>query len=147
MRSAAQIDIVIARVVDSDGLVLGEILNDLDLELLVLEHCQRVGLGDLLAAPVFLALEDFLHLGLDLREILGGHGAGKDKVIIEAVGDLRADGVLYVVLAEQFDDGLGKHMRQGMAVDLQEFFSFHGELLRLLGSLLGNDVSGRRVKA
>ena len=64
----------------------------------------------------FLALKDLLHLGFDCLEIVIAEAAGKQKIIIEAVGDLRADGVLYIFLAKDLDDRLSQDMGQGMAV-------------------------------
>ena len=132
VRSAAQVDIVIARIVQGEQFVFRQILNQFGLELLILEQFKRFGTADFHAAPVFLALEDFLHLGFDFREIFGCHRARQNEVIVQTVCDLRADGILHVLFAEHLNDGLGQNMGQGMTVHLQEFFSFHSESILLM---------------
>ena len=124
MRPAAQVDEVIARAVRRQNLVFGQILDELDLELLILEKFERRLLGNLLALPIFLALQDFLHLLLDGLEVVVRRWARQQEVVVEAVGNLRPDGVLRL-LAEDFDNSLCKHMRQRVAVDVQELFFIH----------------------
>ena len=124
MRPAAQVDEVIARAVRRQNLVVGQILDELDLELLILEKFERRLLGNLLALPIFLALQDFLHLLLDGLEVVVRRWARQQEVVVEAVGNLRPDGVL-CLFAENFDDSLCKHMRQRVAVDVQELFFIH----------------------
>ena len=124
MRPTAQVDKVIARAVRRQNLVVGQILDELDLELLILEKFERIPLGNLLALPIFLALQDFLHLLFDGLEIVVRRCARQQEVVVEAVGNLRSDGVLRL-LTENFDDGLCKHMCQRVAVDVQELFFIH----------------------
>ena len=124
MRPTAQVDEVIARAVRREDLVVGQIFDELDLELLILEKFERIPLGNLLARPIFFALQDFLHLLLDGLEVVVRRWARQEKVVVEAVGNLRPDGVL-CHFAENFDDSLCKHMRQRVAVDVQELFFIH----------------------
>ena len=124
MRPAAQVDEVIARAVRRQNLVVGQILDELDLELLILEKFERILLGNRLALPIFLALQDLLHLLFDGLEVVVRCRTRQEKVVVEAVGNLRPDGVLRL-LAENFDDGLCKHMCQRVAIDVQELFFIH----------------------
>ena len=109
MRPTAQVDEVIARAVRRQNLVVGQILDELDLELLILEKFERRLLGNLLALPIFLALQDFLHLLFDGLEIVVRRRTRQEKVVVEAVGNLRPDGIL-CLFAENFDDSFCKHM-------------------------------------
>ena len=124
MRPTAEVDEVIARAVCREDLVVGQILDEFDLELLIAEERERVFLGNLLALPIFLALQDFLHLLFDGLEVVVRRWARQQEVVVEAVGNLRPDGVL-CLFAENFDDSLCKHMRQRVAVDVQELFFIH----------------------
>ena len=133
VRAAAEVDEVIARPVDRDGLVRRKILNQFLLKLLVRKDGERLLLADLLARPRLAALDDFAHLLLDGLEIVVGHGAGQQEIIIQAIRDLRADGILDVLLAEDLDDRFGQDVRQRVAVDALVkrlvLFLVHGQFL------------------
>ncbi len=122
--AAAQVDKVVAGPVDRNGLVLRQLFDQLRLILLALENLQRFGAGDLLAGPGFAALDDFLHLFFDLREILLGDGSGQQEIVVQPVRDLRADGVLHF-LAVHLDHGLGQDVRQRMPVHAEKLFLIH----------------------
>src|SRR4029450_1235706 len=96
----------VAVAIDRDRLVLGNVLDDIELELARLRsrtegakfttagHCQGVGAWELnpLEAMVFF---DFLfHLGLDFFEILGRDAMRQLDIIVEAVLDRRSGGEL-----------------------------------------------------
>ena len=144
VRAAAEIDEVPARAVDRQDLVVGQVLDELDLELLIVEERERVLLGNLLARPIFLALQDLLHLLLDRLEVVVRRRTRQQEVVVEAVGDLRPDGILRF-LAENLDDGLCEHMRQRMAVDVQELFFIH-DVSPLLDSRAGARHAGSKPR-
>ncbi len=85
VRSAAEVDIILARVVQGKQFVFRQVLNEFGLELLVLEQLKGFSTADFSTAPVFLALEDFLHLSFDFREIFGCHRARQNEVVIQTV--------------------------------------------------------------
>ena len=117
MGPAAQVHEVAARAVYGDLLVLRKILNQLGLELLVREQRQRVRPAQLLAGPVLPPLDDLPHLVLDGLVVFRGDPFRQQEIVVEAVGDLRPDGILHVFPAEDFDYGLGQDMRQAVAVN------------------------------
>ena len=117
VRAAAEIHEVVAGPVDRDLLIFRQILDELRLELLVLEELQRLGTGQLLAGPVFLPLDNLMHLVLDDLVVILGDRARKHEIVVKTVRDLRADGVLHIFLAEDLDHCLCQHMGQRMSVD------------------------------
>ncbi len=120
VRAAAQVDVIVAGVVDRDDLVLGQVLDQFLLELLVREKGQSLFLRDLLPRPVLAALDDLTHLILDGLEIIlrDPDAFRHQEVIVESVRDLRADRVLHF-LPVQLDHGLRENVRERMPVALK----------------------------
>ena len=126
MRSAAQVDIVIPGIVNSDLFVFRKVLNQLGLELLILEELKRLRSADLPAGPVFLPLQDLMHLVLDRCEIRLGDrlSCRKHKVIVRAILDLRSDRILNVFPVD-LNHSLRQHMGKGVAVYRKILFLIH----------------------
>ncbi len=132
VRSAAEIDEIVAGVIHGQLFVLGKIEDELGLVFLPFEKRESLAAAQLLYGPAFLPFEDVTHLALDELEIVVGEISREEKIIVEAVGYLRADGVPDVFLPEDLDDGLGKDVSQRMAVyagiELLVLFFVHGKL-------------------
>ena len=125
MRPAAQVHEVVAGPVNGQQLVLGQILDELDLEFLAGKELQGVFPGDLFPRPDLFSLEDLVHLILNGLIIVLGDGARKDEVIVKTVRDLRSDRVLNLILSEDLDHGLRQHMGEGMTVTCKISFLVH----------------------
>ena len=123
--AAAQVHEVVAGVVHGDGLALGQVVDELFLIFLALEDMKRLFLAHHLAGPGLLAFHDLLHLLLDGGEVLGADAPGQQEIVIHAVGDLRADGDLHILPAEDFHHGLGQYVGQRVAVDFKKLFAIH----------------------
>ena len=117
VRAPAEVHEIIARPVDGQLLILRQVLDELGLELLAGKKLQRLRAGQFLAGPVLFPLDDLMHLVLDDLVIILCDGARKHEIIVKSVRDLRADGVLHVLLAEDLDYGLCQHMSQRMSVN------------------------------
>ena len=111
MRAAAQID-PLALPIQRDRLVARQILDDLGLVFLpfVLEEADRLVAVDLLADEFFPARHDLAHLRLDRREVVRSERLVAREVVVEAVGDRRADGDLSAGI--ELLHRLGQHMRR-----------------------------------
>ncbi len=74
--------------------IVGLALDDLDLERVVAEQLEGLGLGDLVAHEGLALGDDGTHAGVETFEIVGGEGLapGQREVVVEAVGDGRPDG-------------------------------------------------------
>ena len=112
--------------VEGDGGIFRQILNQLHLiRLVLLLHIADGFCPGLLAAdngqPL---LADFLHLRLNLFQMLGGEGEGGIKVIVPALVNGGADGQLH--LGPQALDGLRHHMGAGVPVQLPVLGVFKG---------------------
>ena len=118
VRAAAKIHEIIAGPVDRDQFVLREILDQFGLELLILEEFQRLVPAHFLAGPGLLSLHDLPHLGFDLIAGFLRDRLGDQKIVVEAVRDLRPDGVLYVLFPVDLDDRLGQDVREGVTVNV-----------------------------
>ena len=124
VRAGAQVG-ELAVLVKRDGLALGNVGEAADLVALLadlLDDADGFVAGDLLAGEGLVLGDDLLHLGLDLREVLGGQLVVEVDVVIEAGLRRRADVELRV--GKDAKDGRGEHVRAGVA----EFFegSHHG---------------------
>ena len=115
MRAGAQIDEG-AVTVDGD-LLVGEVVDVLELEALVGEDLLRLVDGDHLADERLVGLDDLLHLLLDGAEGVGGDVLGQQEVVEVAVIGCRTEGDLRA--GEQLLHGLGHDMGAGMAQDVQ----------------------------
>jgi len=62
-------------------------------------------------------LDDLLHLPLDLREVLLGQRLGQDEVVVEAVGDGRAEAQRRP--RAELQHGLGQHVRETVSDTVQ----------------------------
>ena len=109
VRATAQVE-PFALAVDGDVLRSGQVADQLGLVLLapVLEEADR-----LVAVPDFaheagIAGDDLAHLRLDLFQIVGRERLGPREVVIEAVGDRRADRDLRAGIERL--DGFRHHM-------------------------------------
>src|SRR5450830_461910 len=130
VRPAAEVDEV-ALGVDADGLLAGEVLDELDLERLVRaragrtgcarrpEDGQRLGARQLGARHRQVLAHDPGHLLLDTPEVGVGDGLGGLEVVVEAVLDGGADGVLRA--REQAQDGLRHDVRRGVPQHVDGF--------------------------
>ena len=118
VRSTAEIHIIFTRVVDGDGLILRKILDQFRLILLILEDLQSFFLGNNLAGPVFLTLQDLAHLVLDGLEIFLGQRSGESEVIVASIFDLRTDCYLNLVISENLANCLSHYMSQGVTIYL-----------------------------
>ena len=112
MRSPAEVVEIVSRIVDGNRLVRGKVLDQLNLVLLVGKNLQRLFLGDDLARPVLLALENLVHLVLDGLEIIGGHRTGQLEIVVESIINLGSDGNLDVLASENLHHGFCHHMGQ-----------------------------------
>ena len=122
VRAAAQVD---ERALPVEGrrwhgraVALGgglQVVDDLDLERLVaLDQDGPGGLGRLLAELERMVGRDrFAHPRLDGRQILRRQRPGQQEVVVEPVGDDRADAQLRA--GEQVQDGLGQDVGRGVA--------------------------------
>ena len=119
----------LALLIEADGRVLGQVVDELDLERLVLFLHKLDGLGarQLKALELELFLADLAHLRLDLAEVLRREGERGEQVIIETVVDARADGELY--LGPKALDGLRQHVGAGMPIGLTVLGIFKRELV------------------
>ena len=118
VRSTAEIHIIFTRVVDGDSLILRKILDQFRLILLILEDLQSFFLGNNLAGPVFLTLQDLAHLVLDGLEIFLGQRSGESEVIVASIFDLRTDCYLNLVISENLANRLSHYMSQGVTIYL-----------------------------
>jgi len=73
----------------------------------------------------FIALDDFMHAGFDLFQIIRGESFLSGKVIIETIINGRANGDLSFRI--QFLDGFGHNMGRIMAQDFQGCFVTTGD--------------------
>ena len=119
----------LALLIEADGRILGQVVDELDLKGLVLFLHELDGLGarQLKALELELFLADLAHLGLDLAEVLRREGERGEQVIIETVVDARADGELY--LGPKALDGLRQHVGAGMPIGLTVLGIFKRELV------------------
>ena len=115
VRAAAQVEPV-ALLVDADGLVFRDCIDQLDLEALALvrEHALGLVAGPDFLGEGFVARDDLAHLLLDRREVLGRERFVAEEVVIESVLDHRADGDLRA--GPQCLHGFGQDMR-GVVAD------------------------------
>ena len=119
----------LALLIEADGRVLGQVLDELDLVGLVLLAHEGEGLlaGQLKALYGQLFLAYLAHLGLDLlEELRSKHGLGV-KVVVKSVVYRRADGQLGI--REQALHGLGEDVARRVAVGIAVFLVFKGVFL------------------
>ncbi len=90
--------------------IVGLALDDLELERVVAEQLERLGLGDLVAHERLALGDDLAHAGVEALEVVGREGLapGQLEVVVEAVGDGRADGEGGA--GELVEHGLGQHV-------------------------------------
>ena len=121
VRAAAQVDEA-AVAVDADLLVGGKLVDMLELEALVGEDLLGLLAADDLAHERLVGLDDGGHLLLDGAEVVGRERARQLEVVEEAVlgGGTERD----LGAGEQLLDGLGHHMRAGMAHDAERLGRF-----------------------
>ncbi len=121
MRSPAEVDEPVVAIggdlLASAHLALIDVLDDLQFELVVREHVERLFTGH--GHPLEgLILGDYLrHPGLDLFQVLGGEGLGDLEVVVEAVLDRRADGEGGA--GEQVEHRLRHHVGRRVPEDVQ----------------------------
>ena len=84
-----------------------------------------LGTGLLAALDADALLADFLHLRLDLSQVLGGEGEGRVKVVVPALVDGGADGQLH--LGPQALHRLRHDVGAGVPVGLAVLGVFKGE--------------------
>ena len=96
--------------------------------------------GQLKALQLQLFLADLAHLGLDLRQVVGGKGKGRVQIVVKAVVDAGADGQLH--LRPQTLHRLRQNVGAGMPVRLSvllvfkrvDVFLAHDTVLLVLGA-------------
>ena len=128
--------------VEGDVGIGGQIVDQLHLIRLFLLRHELQGLltGQLKALQFQLFLADLAHLGLDLRQVVGGKGKGRVQIVVKAVVDAGADGQLH--LRPQALHGLGQNVGTGMPVRLAvllvfkrvDVFLAHDTVLLVLGA-------------
>ena len=118
MRPAAQIGEIVL-LVQADGLLAGDALDDLRLVVLalVLEELDRLRAVPDPALDLDVALGDLGHALLDGRKILGRERPLVGKIVVEAVFDHRPDGDLRV--GEQLLHRMRKQVRRRVAKHAQ----------------------------
>ena len=110
-------------------------------------------LGDLAAHEALAFLDDALHALLEFTQQLGGHRVDVAEVVVEAVGDERADAEVDV--GEDVLNSLREHVRGAVAQDVQAILAGQGdgldgrallkggrEVTRRAVNLNGDDVTG-----
>ena len=119
----------LALLVEADDGVLGQVVDELDLERLVLLLHELDGFlaRQLKALELELFLADLAHLRLDLLQILRRKGEGSEQIVVEAVLDAGADGELH--LGPQALDRLRQHMGAGVPIGLAVLGIFKGVLV------------------
>ncbi len=90
----------------------GEVVDDLDLERLVPLDEERAGVGrrELAELERVVGGDALAHPRLDRRQVVGRERARQQEVVVEAVGDDRADPELRA--GKQVEDRLGQHVRR-----------------------------------
>ena len=108
----------LALLVEADDGVLGQVVDELDLERLVLLLHELDGFlaRQLKALELELFLADLAHLRLDLLQMLRRKGEGSEQIVVEAGLDAGADGELH--LGPQALDRLRQHMGAGVPIGL-----------------------------
>ncbi len=126
MRAAAEVQ-PLALAVDGDGLVRGQVADELGLEALALGLEQSDGIlaGQNFAGKGRIGGDDLAHLGLDGGEVVGGEGLVAGEVVIEPVLDGRADGDLRARVERLHS--LRQHMRRVVADEFQRGFVLAGD--------------------
>ena len=126
MRPAAQIGEV-AELVDGDGLVLGQLVYELELERLIGEDLPRLIAGDLATGDGGGRLGDLGHARLDGGEVVrrDSRALGQLDVVVEAVLDGRADAELHAGI--QIGESGGQEMGRGMAHELEALVALGGD--------------------
>ena len=123
VRPAAEVE-ELAVAIQADGLhalVLDQVLDQLHLVGLILLEValDRLAHGDLGALERLAGLDVLAHLGLDALEValVDGDAVGELEVVVEAVGDRRADRHLGARI--ELQHRLGEHVRDVVAQQLQ----------------------------
>ncbi len=118
VRTAAQVE-PLALLVDLDLLVLGDRVDQLDLEHLALVGEDLLGLVPRphLLGEGGVAPDDLAHLLFDRRQVVGGERLVAEEIVIEAVLDHRPDGDLRAGI--ELLHGLGHHMGGIVADEFQ----------------------------
>ena len=113
--------------VKADGLVLGQVVDQLNLKRLVLHQGKGLFPGQLKALQLQLFLADLPHFGLDLLHVLRGKGKGRQHIVIPALVDGGADGQLH--LGPKPFHGLGHDVAAGMPVGFAVLLIFKRVLI------------------
>ena len=111
-------------IVDGDGGILWQPVNELQLVGLIGEHSPCLLPRKLLALEFLVAGKNLPHLLFDYRQILLGDGAGQLKIIVKAVLDGRPDGHL----------GAGKQLQYRLRHNVGGTVADGGQPLPLLNS-------------
>ena len=119
----------LALLVEADDGVLGQVVDELDLERLVLLLHELDGFlaRQLKALELELFLADLAHLRLDLLQMLRRKGEGSEQIVVEAGLNAGADGELH--LGPEALDGLRQHMGAGVPIGLAVLGIFKRELV------------------
>ncbi|NNL98002.1 MAG: hypothetical protein HKO63_07340 [Acidimicrobiia bacterium] len=96
------------------------IRDDLGLEPLVGKHLEPLVPVDDLAIERLILGQDLVHLAFQKLDVVGSERTSDIKVVVEPVGDGRANGELGT--RERGQHRLGQHVGRGMANDKQAFF-------------------------
>ena len=115
--------------VEADNGILGQVVDQLDLERLALFLHELDGFRarQLKALELELLLADLAHLGLDLGKILLRKGERREHIVIETVVDAGTDGELH--LGPEALDGLRQHMGAGVPIGLAVLGIFKRKLV------------------
>ena len=116
------------RAADLDGRALGALAlrgDELELVGLLSQLNHGLLLGDLAAHEALAFLDDALHALLEVAQQLGGHRVDVAKVVVETIGDERADAEVHV--GEHILDSLGEHMGRAVTQDVQAVLAGQGD--------------------
>ncbi len=95
--------------IDRDWLACGQLLDQLQLVGLILEHFHRLLAADLLADEPVFSLDDLFYPRFDLLQVVRRERSWQVKVIVEATLDRWPDGEF--TLWKRLQNGLGHHVR------------------------------------
>ncbi len=127
VRAAAEIDELAGLVERNLFIGLGELLDEVTLHEIAfgLEALEAFVAVEDIAGVGLIALDDLLHLGLDLFEVFGGEGRLAQEVIEEA--GLGGRTMTELGLREKLQHGGGQQVRRRVMKDLERFGILLGE--------------------
>ncbi len=133
VRPTAQVLPFVAVLVDGDRFGSRQVADDLGLVGLAdrFEMLDRFGAVPDLARDLFIAVDDFAHALLDLRQVVERERLFAREVVIEAILDRRPD--RHLGAREQLLDGLGQDMGRVVPDHFEHFGGFAGQDFQFAG--------------